>query len=254
MDEALCLAVIGRGRMGRRIEEVAAERGHRVRLSLGSGDNPGGAALTREALEGVDVALEFSAPEAAATNVERALGAGVGVVCGTTGWASAAELERLGALADERGVGLVVAPNFALGVLLLRSLVRRAAELAGGDELFDLWIEEAHHAAKRDAPSGTALALADDVLAHHPRKTRVRTEGGPAAGPDELSVRSTRGGFEPGLHRVVIDAPDESIELVHRARSRRVFALGAVRAAEWIRGRRGLQDLASLVDSARAPG
>ena len=271
---SLSLAVVGRGRMGQLVEEVARERGHRVALTVGSGDNARGAGLTEAALSGVDLAIEFTRPEAAVQNIERLLLAGVGVVSGTTGWPGSGlpkagspgpsssgpgsseaggELRRLGELAEARGVALLVAPNFAVGALLFRRIVRRAAELVARDELFDLWIEEAHHAGKLDAPSGTALALAEEVLGQLPRKRRVRTEleSGVRPPADELLVRSSRGGHEPGLHRVVIDGPDESLELVHRVRSRRVFAGGAVRAAEWLAarieaGQRGLIDWGTL--------
>jgi 4-hydroxy-tetrahydrodipicolinate reductase len=246
----LTLAVIGRGRMGQLVAEVARERGHRVALQLGSRDNAHGAGLGAAALAGIDVALEFTTPEAAPANVERCLEGGVSVVSGTTGWAGGERTARLAELAERRGAALVLAPNFALGVLLFRRLVQRAAELVAGDELLDLWIEEAHHRGKRDAPSGTALALAHDVLARLPRKQVLRTaapEAGGAARPEELVLVSARGGSEPGLHRVVVDAPDETIELVHRVRSRRVFALGALRAAEALGGRTGLVELEHLL-------
>jgi 4-hydroxy-tetrahydrodipicolinate reductase len=235
---ALSLAVVGRGRMGRLVEAVARERGHRVALTLGAADNLDGAGLSATALAGVELAIEFSTPAAAPRNVEACLERGVSVVTGTTGWADGERTERLRALAERNGVGLLIAPNFALGVLLFRLLVRRAAELlAGDDQGFDLWIEETHHSGKLDAPSGTALALAEDLLERLPGKRR-----------EDLSIRSTRGGYEPGLHRVVLDAPDETIELVHRVRSRRVFALGAVRAAEWMDGRTGLVGLEDLMN------
>jgi 4-hydroxy-tetrahydrodipicolinate reductase len=240
--------------MGCLLREAAAERGHRVALELGSRDNRQGAGLTAAALAGVDVALEFTEPGAAAVNVERCLERGVDVVSGTTGWADPERLARLGALAASRGAALLVAPNFALGLLLFRRLVRGAAALAAEDELVDLWIEETHHRHKRDAPSGTALALARDVLDCLPRKQTVRAGGpqpGAPADPSELAVVSVRAGHEPGLHRVVLDSPEETIELVHRVRSRRVFALGALRAAEAIGSRTGLIELESLFAGAR---
>ena len=237
----LSLAVVGRGRMGRLVEAVARERGHRVELALSAAENPDGAGLNAQSLAGIDLAIEFSTPAAAPRNVEACLERGVSVLTGTTGWADAEGAARLGMLAERSGAALLIAPNFALGVLLFRLLVRRAAELlAGDDQGFDLWIEETHHKGKRDAPSGTALALAEDVLGRMPGLRR-----------EELPVRSTRGGHEPGLHRVVLDATDETIELVHRARSRRVFAVGAVRAAEWLGGRTELTGLVGLEDMMR---
>lgn len=242
----MTVALIGHGRMGRLVEEVCGERGHRVGAIFGG---PGAPEPGR--LAGHDVAIEFSVPSAARANVERCLEAGLPVVTGTTGWADEAVLQSLRRRCEESGRGgLLVAPNFALGVFLFRRLVQRAAELAAADELFDLWIEESHHRGKADWPSGTALALASDVLERLPRKTRLRRGApeGPAA-PDELLVSSSRGGFEPGLHRVLIDAPDETIELVHRARSRRVFASGAVRAAEWLEQRGGFHSLADFLET-----
>ena len=243
-EKTLTVAVIGRGRMGRLVETIAVERGHRIGGVFEGPRAPGVAEL-----EGHDVAIEFTQPEAARANLERCLEAGVPVVSGTTGWAGARELEDLRTRCEGSGTGLLLAPNFAIGVFLFRRLVQRAAELIAGDELFDLWIEESHHRGKADWPSGTALALASDALERLPRKTSVRhgAPDGPAR-PEELHVSSSRGGHEPGLHRVLIDAPDETIELVHRARSRRVFASGAVRAAEWLAGRDGFHSLSDFLD------
>jgi 4-hydroxy-tetrahydrodipicolinate reductase len=243
-EKRLKVAVIGHGRMGRLVEAIALERGHRVGAVFAGP----GAPATGE-LEGHDVAIEFTRPEAARANLERCLEAGVPVVTGTTGWAGPEEMSRLRAVCESSGTGLLFAPNFAIGVFLFRRIVQRAAELIATDELFDLWIEESHHRGKADWPSGTALALANDALARLPRKTSIRhgAPDGPAR-PEELLVSSSRGGHEPGLHRVLIDAPDETIELVHRARSRRVFASGAVRAAEWLAGRDGFHSLADFLD------
>ena len=240
----LTVAVIGRGRMGRLVEEITLERGHRI-----GGVFEGPAAPGCAELEGHDVAIEFTRPEAAKANIERCLEAGVPVVSGTTGWTGVDEVAALRERCETSGTGLLLAPNFAIGVFLFRRLVQRAAELIAGDELFDLWIEEAHHRGKADWPSGTALALASDALERLPRKTSIRrgAPDGPAR-PEELLVTSSRGGYEPGLHRVLIDAPDETIELVHRARSRRVFASGAVRAAEWLAGRDGFHSLTDILD------
>ncbi len=242
-ENSLTVAVIGHGRMGRLVEQVVVERGHRVGGVFGGPEAPSLAEL-----EGHDVAIEFTRPEAARANLERCLEAGVPVVTGTTGWAGPAEFDALRESCEASGTGLLFAPNFAIGVFLFRRLVQRAAELIAEDELFDLWIEESHHRGKADWPSGTALSLASDVLERLPRKTSLRrgAPDGPAR-PEELLVSSSRGGFEPGLHRVLIDGPDETIELVHRARSRRVFASSAVRAAEWLAGRGGFHSLSDFL-------
>ncbi len=242
-ENPLRIAIIGHGRMGRLVEQIAVERGHRVGAVFGGPEPPASSEL-----KGHDVAIEFTRPEAARANLERCLEAGVPVVTGTTGWAGPEDFDALRESCESSGTGLLFAPNFAIGVFLFRRLVQRAAELMADDELFDLWIEESHHRGKADWPSGTALALAGDALERLPRKTSLRhgAPDGPAR-PEELLVSSARGGYEPGLHRVVIDAPDETIELVHRARSRRVFASGAVRAAEWLAGRGGFHSLTDFL-------
>lgn len=241
----LRIGVIGHGRMGRFVEEILLERGHELGAVFTGPEPP-----AESELQGLDVAIEFTTPQAARANLERCLEAGVPVVTGTTGWTGEEELAAMRSLSESTGTGFLFAPNFAIGVFLFRRIVERAAELIADDELFDLWIEEAHHRGKADWPSGTALALANDALAKLPRKTDIRRGApeGPAR-PEELLVSSSRGGFEPGLHRVVVDAPDETIELVHRARSRRVFASGAVRAAEWLATTGGFHTLADFLES-----
>jgi 4-hydroxy-tetrahydrodipicolinate reductase len=198
--------------MGRAIEAVLVQRGHGVRARLGRRDD-------LEALEPdvVDVAFEFTAPESAPRAVAALLMHRVPVVSGTTGW-DPAPMRRL---AEERKVPFLHAPNFSIGVAALR----RAAMVLGGALAripeFEPAIVERHHSAKRDAPSGTAKAIAEAVGVGRP------------AG-EEIPIVSLRHGGQPGEHVLVFEGPDESIELVHRARSRSVFALGAVQAAEWL--------------------
>ena len=204
--------VVGPGRMGRAIEAVLVQRGHGVRARFGRRDD-------LEALEPdvVDVAFEFTSPEAAPKTVATLLVHRVPVVCGTTGW----EVEAARRLAEERKVPFLYSPNFSIGVAALR----RAAMVLGGALArfpeFEPAIVERHHSAKKDAPSGTAKAIAESV--------GVGREPG-----EEIPIASLRHGGQPGEHVLVFEGPDESIELVHRARSRSVFALGAVRAAEWL--------------------
>lgn len=204
--------IVGPGKMGREIEAVLLRRGHGVRARYGRRDD-------LEALEPdvVDVAFEFTAPESAPKTVATLLMHRVPVVSGTTGW-DVAPMKRL---AEERKVPFLHAPSFSIGAAALR----RAAMVLGGALArfpeFEPAIVERHHSAKRDAPSGTAKAIAESV-------------GVGRSASEEIPIVSLRHGGQPGEHVLVFEGPDESIELVHRARSRSVFALGAVRAAEWL--------------------
>lgn len=221
-------AFIGRGGMGAAVCAVWRERGHEVAVVLGRGDD---LAAAREA----DVAFEFTRPEAAAANVEALLRARLPTVCGTTGW----DPEPARSLAADLAVPLLVAPNFAIGVAVLRELVGETARRLGGLPEFEPGIVERHHSRKLDSPSGTARMLAGVV---------AEISGAP---PPVVALRQ---GGQPGEHRVVFEGAEETLELVHRARSRRVFALGAVHAAEWLvaSGIRGPVTFAQFLDSVRA--
>jgi 4-hydroxy-tetrahydrodipicolinate reductase len=213
------------GKMGRELDALAAERGIEVvaRLDVAeAADRPGAIA----ALGRAEVALDFTTPDAAAGNVELCLEAGVPVVVGTTGWYGRLDEVRARVLA--RGGALLYAPNFSVGVAVLRALAARAGELLAGLEGFDMHIVDTHHAAKKDAPSGTALLLQGAL------------RGGMGAQGRDVSITSIRVGHVPGRHEVCIDGAYEQLRLVHEARSRRVFADGALRAALWLRGRRGV--------------
>jgi 4-hydroxy-tetrahydrodipicolinate reductase len=218
------IAIVGGGRMGRAIQTLAGERGHTIHTVVGSCENAGGRALTRERLAGADVALEFTEPSAAPGNIAALLDAGIPVVTGTTGWDS--ELPRLAALARERGGALLHAANFSVGVQLFLHGARELARRFASQTDFDAFILDQHHAAKQDAPSGTGLALQ--------RAMRAEDSG------RDYPITSVRAGSIPGTHSVTFDGPFESVSLTHTARDRRVFAAGALAAAEWLPGRRGV--------------
>jgi 4-hydroxy-tetrahydrodipicolinate reductase len=237
-------AIVGPGRMGSAIDAEAARRGHeRVTLvARDSGEDAGRLA----ARAGAELAFEFTRAEAAERNVLDLLGAGVSVVCGTTGWLAGPAVEE--ACAGGRA-GLIVAPNFSLGVQLFLRLVAQAGSLLGRAALHEPWVHEAHHRAKRDLPSGTARAIGELLVRHDPR-LRGMHEGpldGPLA-PGLVHVSGSRGGHEPGTHCVVWDGEHETIALEHRARGRAGFALGAVLAAEWLAGRTGRHELDDVLD------
>jgi 4-hydroxy-tetrahydrodipicolinate reductase len=225
------LAIVGNGRMGRAVAELAEERGHVVHAVIGREENAGGAALTRERLAGVDAAIEFTRPDAVVTNLERLIEAGVPTVTGTTGWSG--ELHRIARLVDARRGALLHAANFSVGVhLFLRAARDLAARVAGRPE-FDCVILEEHHAAKLDAPSGTAAALRAGLREADPER--------------EFPITSVRAGSIPGTHVVTYDAPHDTVALSHVARSRRGFAAGAVAAAEWLPGRVGVHDFEAML-------
>ncbi|HKU60928.1 MAG TPA: dihydrodipicolinate reductase C-terminal domain-containing protein [Gemmatimonadales bacterium] len=217
------LLIVGDGKMGRAVAGLAAARGHGATI-VGRNENAGGHGLTAERIRGHDVAVEFTRPDAAPANIERLIEAGIPVVTGTTGWD--AELPRIIAVVEARKGALLHAANFSIGVhLFLRAARALAAEFAGR-EGFDGCILEEHHAAKRDAPSGTARAL----------QQRLRD-----ADPGRLyPITSVRAGDTPGTHSVSLDGPFETVTLQHTARNRDGFAAGALAAAEWLPGRTGV--------------
>lgn len=228
------IAIVGPGRMGRAAARAAREAGHDIVATIGRGDPIDGASLA-----GAEVAIEFSTPSAAPANLVGLARAGIDVACGTTGWFdSAAEVHEA---VTRAGTGLLVAPNFSLGVAAFTRLVRHAAELAAGVPEYDVHLHEAHHRHKRDHPSGTARVLADAVVSALDRKASWRI-GPPDGTPDPavLYVSVTRAGEIAGTHVVAFEGPHDRIELRHEARDRGAFARGAVEGALWIRGRAGV--------------
>jgi 4-hydroxy-tetrahydrodipicolinate reductase len=218
------IVIVGNGKMGKAVAALAEERGHQVLAALGAGENAGGKALTRDRLTGADVAVEFTRPDAVVGNLERLIEAGIPTVTGTTGWAS--ELPRMIQLVMRHGGALLHSANFSIGVqLFLRAAQQLGREFAGRSG-FDAFILEEHHAAKRDAPSGTARALQEKL--HE------------VDGERSFPITSVRLGAIPGTHRLTYDGPFESVSLSHIARSRQGFAAGALAAAEWLPGHPGV--------------
>jgi 4-hydroxy-tetrahydrodipicolinate reductase len=217
------IAIVGTGKMGTAVAEQALRAGHDVSARIGGAENAGQRALTPERLAGSDVAIEFSRPDTALPNALRLLELGVPVVTGTTGWYD--HLAAVETAVRERNGAFLYGPNFSIGAALFQATAAAlAARLARRPEL-DAAIEEAHHRAKRDAPSGTAVSIRQAVRAADPSR--------------EYPITSIRLGSIPGTHRLLVDGPFESIELSHIVRDRAVFAQGAVVAAAWLAGRRG---------------
>lgn len=225
------LVIVGDGKMGKAIAVLAEDRGHVVHGIIGRGENTGGGGLTRERLEGVDVALEFTRPDAAPENVRRLIEAGIPTVSGTTGWDM--ELPKATELVRARGGAFLYAPNFSVGVhLFLRAARELGRQFAGRDE-FSGFITEEHHATKRDAPSGTAILL----------QTRLRD----VDAARDFPITSVREGTTTGTHTVAYEGRFERIALTHVARSREGFAAGALAAAEWLPGRSGVFGLEDML-------
>jgi len=225
------IAVIGDGKMGRLVAALAAEQGAEVCAVFGR-DTVKTIGITRATLNRADVAIEFTEPSAAAANVRACLAAGCAVVSGTTGWDAERAVVEVHARAG--GGAMLWAPNFSIGVHLFTRLVAEAARLAHAADGFDAHIVETHHAAKKDAPSGTARHLASAAEA---------ASGAP------VPITSVRVGSVPGTHELILDGAFEQVRLVHEARDRRVFALGALVAARWLIGRHGVFTLDDVVSS-----
>jgi 4-hydroxy-tetrahydrodipicolinate reductase len=215
------LLILGRGKTGSLVADVAAERKHHIRIA-GAEENPACAALTPEKIRDIDAVIDFTTPHTVVPHIEAVVKAGKNIVVGTTGWDN--DLERIKAFVTQHGTGLVYAANFSVGVNLFFDVARAAAAALRHD--YSGQIFERHHAHKKDAPSGTAIALRQLI-----REASARQES--------LEITSFREGDVVGLHEVVLESGHDRIYLCHDAKSRRGFAEGAVRAAEWLQGKKG---------------
>ena len=230
------VAVVGHGKMGREVEAVLRERGHEPVVAARGAAFP----------SGCPVGIDFTQPDAVLANARAALTAGARYVIGTTGWdARLAELRRL---VDETKGGVVHAANFSLGVNLFYKVVRDAAQLFARFPDYDPYILEKHHRQKKDAPSGTARALAKILEATPGRRAHAATSLAGALPDDQFHVAAVRAGGIVGEHTVGFDSGGDEVLLEHRARTRRGFALGSVMAAEWIAERKGLHTFEEVVD------
>jgi 4-hydroxy-tetrahydrodipicolinate reductase len=227
MPENQRLAIVGYGKMGRLVEQFAPEYGFDVALKLDEFNNANGEGTTPENFRGIHVAIDFSIPHAVVGNVEAIAALGVNMVVGTTGWQQ--DLGRVRAAVDRHGIGLVWSPNFSIGVRIFSQIVAEMAKLMANERQYEAWAWEIHHSAKKDAPSGTLLKLVEEMK-----------KAGYAA---PIDVGSNRAGRIPGTHEIGFDSAADTITLRHTARSREGFARGALKAAQWIQGKKGFHDL-----------
>jgi len=225
------LAIVGYGKMGRLIEQLAPEYGFEVRAKFTRENNSDDAGINRDSLDGVDAAVEFTTPDCAPDNLRRLAALGINTVSGTTGW-----FEHLPAVREailSAGTGLVYSANFSVGVNVFLQIVARAAAFFAKYPEYEAWGWEIHHSAKKDAPSGTLKKLAEEIR---------------GAGYDRaLTLTANRAGAHYGTHEIGFDSAADTITLRHTARSRDGFARGALRAARWVAGKKGVFEFREIL-------
>jgi 4-hydroxy-tetrahydrodipicolinate reductase len=236
------IALIGYGKMGKAIEAIAIAKGHEIvhRIDLSNQH-----LMEKEFLQEADVAIEFTGPETAYNNILKCFAANVPVVSGSTGWLE--KLSEVKSLCQEKKQAFLYASNFSVGVNIFFEVNKRLAELMGTQSQYGVWMEEIHHTQKKDAPSGTAITLAEQVMEKVLRKKEwVNTE---TAAAEQLAIISKRIDPAPGTHSITYTSDIDDITITHTAHSREGFASGAVIAAEWIKGKTGIfsmKDVLSL--------
>jgi len=225
------LAIVGYGRMGRLIESLAPEYGFQVALKLDEHNNSNFEGVTPDAFRTVDAAIEFSIPSAVPENIRRISALGVNMVIGATGWLG--QMEEIKAVVEKSGTGLVWSPNFSVGMQAFFRIVAEAARLMATEPAYESWAWEIHHSAKKDAPSGTLLKLVEQMKNAGYNRT--------------IDVSSNRAGAIPGTHEIGFDTAADTITLCHTARSREGFARGALKAAQWVVGKRGFFEFGEIL-------
>jgi len=234
------IALIGYGKMGHEIEKTALERGHEIVCIIDINEED---KFSSPAFQGAEAAIEFTSPDSALQNYKRAFAAGVPVVSGTTGWLD--HLCEIREECDKNGKTFFYASNFSLGVNLFFALNNYLAKIMNPFPDYDVRMEETHHIHKPDAPSGTAITLAESILKHIDRKEKWVLNNVPS--PGELQIKAFREGEVPGIHTVIYESDADSIRITHDAKSRRGFALGAVLAAEFTKGRKGFLEMNDML-------
>jgi 4-hydroxy-tetrahydrodipicolinate reductase len=225
------VAIVGYGKMGRMIERVATDRGVTVAAKLDEFNNANFEGITAANFENVDVAIDFSVPAAVVGNIERIAALGVNLVVGTTGWQE--HMPEVKSVVERQGIGLVWSPNYSVGVNAFFRIVSAAANLLANEPEYEAWAWEIHHSAKKDAPSGTLIKMVDEMRS--------------AGYSRNIDVASNRAGAIPGTHEAGFDSAADTITLRHTARSREGFALGAIRAAEWVVGKQGFYEFGDIL-------
>jgi 4-hydroxy-tetrahydrodipicolinate reductase len=225
------IAIVGYGKMGKLIEQLAPQYDCQVVLKLDELNNANFEGLTRENFKGVDVAIEFSTPAATVRNIEMLAAIGVNTVVGTTGWTE--HIDAVQAAVEKHGTGLVWSPNYSIGVNVFFRIVAEASKLLAPENEYGAWAWEIHHNTKKDAPSGTLLKTVQQMQS--------------AGYSRHIDVSSNRAGAHPGTHEVGFDSAADTITIRHAARSREGFARGALKAAQWIHGKKGFYEFSEIL-------
>ena len=233
------VAIIGYGKMGREIEKILIQRGHEVALII---DQDNTADLNADNLKMIDVAIEFTTPATAYDNIRRCLECGTAIVSGTTGWTS--RLAELQALCREKDGAMFYASNYSIGVNLMFRLNRELARMMNAFNGYEVTMAETHHTEKKDSPSGTAVTLAEDIIARIDRKQGWVNE--PTTDERLIGIESFRVGMTPGDHSVTYTSEDDVLEIRHSIKNRRTLAQGAVIAAEFLCGKQGVFTMEDL--------
>ena len=234
------LAIIGYGKMGKAIEEIAISKGHEIILKI---NNENLSELNDINLQKCDVAIEFTNPESAVKNMFTCIGAGIPVVCGSTGWV--AQEEEIKKMCTEKKGSILYSSNFSIGVNIFFEINKHLAKLMAQQKSYIVSIEETHHTQKKDAPSGTAISIAQQIISERSDKNNWTLN--PAPTENEINITSNRIDPAPGTHDVRYSSDIDDIEIIHTAHSRKGFAIGAVVAAEFIIGKKGIFSMSDVL-------
>lgn len=234
------IALIGYGKMGKAIEEIALDRGHSLVLKI---DIENAKDFTKENLSSVDVAIEFTGPHSAYENLKRLMEFGVTTICGSTGWLE--KLELIKQICKQNNSAFLYASNFSVGVNIFFELNKKLAALMAAHKDYQIQLTEIHHIQKKDAPSGTAISLAEQILESIPEKKNWMNRE--TNDPEELEIISERIDPAPGTHKVKYSSEIDDIEIIHTAHTRTGFALGAILAAEYIQGKKGVYSMKDVL-------
>jgi len=235
------VAIIGYGKMGRAIEQILLERGHKVPLII---DIDNQADMTPESLRKADVAIEFTTPDTAYGNIVKCLEAGVPVVCGTTAWLD--HYDEAVELCNSLNGTFFYASNYSIGVNVFFKINSMLASIMNRYNEYDVTLNEVHHTQKKDAPSGTAIILAEGIIDNVDRKKEWFL--GATTDPEKLEITAQRRSIVPGIHTVVWESPTDVITIDHSVKSRNTLAAGAVMAAEFLAGKKGIYTMDDLLD------
>ena len=234
------IALIGYGKMGKTIEEIALQRGHTIVLKI---DIDNADQFTKQNLAKADAAIEFTGPHSAFDNVKKLMEYGTPTVCGSTGWIE--RIPEINELCKKNEAAFLYASNFSVGVNIFFEVNKRLTALMKDHDDYEIQLTEIHHTAKKDAPSGTAITLAEQVLENIPRKKKWVNHI--SDNPEELEILSERIDPAPGTHKVKYSSATDDIEIIHTAHTRKGFALGAVLAAEFLKGRKGIYSMKDVL-------